>query len=144
MDKTERAQHYVEFLAREGFRPEIDKDGDVEFRFEGGHYGILIDPKDEAYVRVVFPNFWPIEDSQEAERVARACVFATGKTKVAKVYTARDNVWAAAEIFCPSTEAFEQVFPRCIGSIRAAVHNFREYMTLGQRVEGWHQGGSDS
>lgn len=134
-EKLARASQYVDVLADEGFRPAIDEDGDVEFRYEGGFYGILIDPRDEAYVRVVFPNFWPIESRDEGERVTRACVYATGKTKVAKVYTVRENVWAAIEIFCPDVDAFRAVFPRCMGALRASVHNFREYMTLGQEVE---------
>lgn len=134
-DKLARATQYLDILADEGFRPSIDEDGDVEFRYEGGFYGILIDPRDEAYVRVVFPNFWPIESRDESERVTRACVYATGKTKVAKVYTVRENVWAAIEIFCPDVEAFRAVFPRCMGALRASVHNFRDYMTLGQEAE---------
>ncbi len=139
MDKQEIASKYLDFLSQEGFRPSVDEDGDVTFRYEGGFYGILIDPKDVKYVRLVFPNFWSIDSKDEGDRASRACVYATGKTKVAKVYTVRDNVWAAIELFCPSTEAFQAVFPRCMGALRASVSNFREYMTLGDEAQAWQE-----
>ena len=64
---TQRAGFYVEHLSELGYRPQIDDDGDIYFRHEGGHYYIL-GTDDEQYVQVAYLNFWPIEDDDELRR----------------------------------------------------------------------------
>lgn len=128
MDKAERAQMYLSYLREEGYAPQIDQDGDVMFKFEGGKYYILIDAADEMYFRVIYPGFWPIQSEEERERVIRAAMEATASTKVAKVFPVGNDVWADAELLCQPPETFKLVIWRCIRSIRAAVARFLEGM----------------
>ena len=128
MTKGELADIYSDFLTRQGFRPEIDKDGDVKFYFEGGLYYILISEKDPEFFRLVYPNFWEIENDQEKMKATIAASFATADTKVAKVFVLRDNVWASVESFFESPDHFMGVFKRSMSALRTAVSTFRDNM----------------
>ncbi len=128
MDKKQRAKMYHDFLQKEGYSPTIDSDGDVIFKSEGRTYAILIDERDEDFFRIVFPNFWPIENSQERQKVEQAALQATAETKVAKVFPVRENVWASIEMFCSPPEVFKAVFARSMSALRAAVGTFAEKM----------------
>jgi len=119
----------VSYLREEGYAPEVDKDGDVMFKFEGGTYFVLVDEEDEMFFQIMFPSFWPIESEEEGARVEKAAQLATRITKVAKVYRQRDNVNASVELLCVPPEAFKAVFRRALGSIQAGVSNFRAAMS---------------
>jgi len=126
--KEERQKAYMEFLTREGYRPDIDSDGDVRFKHEGFTYFIEVDEKDDKYFRIGFPNFWSIDSDAERARVLVACDEATRRCKGAKVYSVRDNVWASFETFFDETRQYEPVFRRMMGALRTAVSAFVQKM----------------
>lgn len=128
MSKQARAEMYRQFLTEEGFAPRIDEDGDVFFKYEGGNYLVLVDDRDEEFFRLIFPGFWSIESDEERVMVTLAAQHATAQTKVAKVFTVRDNTWATIEMFCSPPENFKSVFRRCLNALRASVVNFQEKM----------------
>lgn len=100
MTKQERSEMYRKYLTEEGYAPKIDDDGDVRFKYEGRYYFIAVDENDEEFFQLVFPNFWTIESDAERDKVAKAAIQATAKTKVAKVFPVNDNTWALIEMFC--------------------------------------------
>lgn len=126
MDRQERAQLYMDYLTAEGYRPSIDKDGDVVFKSEGRTYYIEVDEKDTEYFRLVFPNFWEIESEEELARVLYAANHATMATKVAKVYVRADgkDTIAAIEMFVSPPENFKPIFHRAMSALRASVNDF--------------------
>lgn len=124
MTKAQRAEMYRSYLAAEGYPAQVDGDGDVTFKYEGGNYYIMVDETDEEFFRIVYPNFWPIEDESERAKVKEASGVATAQTKVAKVFPVNDNTWASSEIFCSPPEAFKSVFRRSLLALRAAVQAF--------------------
>lgn len=121
---------YVDWLTAEGYRPTIDGDGDVVFKIEGGLYYIDIDADDPAYFRIVFPNFWSIEDADELARARMAANHASATTKVVKVYVRPDetDTIAAVEMYLDPPEAFKPVFSRAVGAIQHATNTFRMVM----------------
>lgn len=124
------AELYVNFLTEEGYRPTVDGDGDVQFKIEGGLYYIDVETDDPPYFRVVFPNFWSIENPDELTRAYGAADHATASTKVAKVYLRPDllDTIAAVEIYVDPPEQFKTVFPRTISALQSAVGVFRDRM----------------
>jgi len=126
MTKQDRAEMYRAYLAGEGFPAQIDRDGDVTFKHEGGSYVIIIDEDDETYFRLVFPSFWSIESDEERVRVILAAVHATAQIKVAKVYPLGDQTFASIEMFVSPPEGFKPVFLRSLRALHAAVQCFRE------------------
>jgi len=119
---------YKAYLTKEGYRPEVDSDGDLIFKKEGGSYCIIVDEKDREYFRLVYTNFWPIENDNERLRVLKACDYATARTKVAKVYIVKNNVWATVELFLPNPQDFEPIFERLCRTLTYAVKNFADTM----------------
>ena len=119
---------YIDYLTSEGYRPTLDSDGDVTFKRQGGSYFIGVAADDLNFFRVVFPNFWPIESAAERSKVLVAADFSNAKSKVCKVYTTRNNVWAVIELYVASPADFEKVFPRAMSGLDNGVANFARKM----------------
>jgi len=127
MTQGELAEMYFDFLTTEGFNPEMEE-GFIRFRTDEGVFLVVVDAEDEEYFRLIFPNFWPIENGAERLQVLAACDAATGETKVAKIFTVRDNVWGTIELFLERSEYFRGVFQRCMRALNVAVATFVEKM----------------
>lgn len=114
----------LDWLTNEGYRPNLDKDGDLIFKRESKTYLVMFENADEQFMRLVFPNFWSIDSEAERMQIANACTVATGNTKVAKVFPVGDNVWASIELFCSGVGQFQSVFERSLAALGAAVDRF--------------------
>lgn len=115
---------YIDFLTAEGYKPTIDADGDIVFSKGAMTYFIAVRQDDPEYFSIVMPNFWEIESQQEYLQVLVAADSANAKSKVAKVYTLKNNTWAAVEIFVSKPEDFKVIFPRSLKAINEAIENF--------------------
>jgi hypothetical protein len=124
-----KAQAYMEYLRREGYFPELDTDGDIKFRREGGTYYLMAEENDPTYFRLVFPNFWEIESDTERQQVLFAVGEVNADLKVIKIYPVRDNVWASVEMFLDPIENFHKVFNRAMNVLGEGVAQFRQFMT---------------
>ena len=124
MDLKALQKMYVEYLADEGFRPEVDEDGDVQFKSEGRTYFIDVAEDDQLYFRVALPNIWPIENETERTQCYIACDYANAQSKVAKAYLVKDNIWVGIETFIAEPEDFKVVFKRCMRELDGGVTRF--------------------
>jgi hypothetical protein len=125
-----KAEMYLEYLSAEGYRPELDGDGDVRFRKEGGTYYITVDEKDERYFRLMYPNFWLLESPAERAKALEVMGEVNATLKVVKVFPVRDgtDVTATVELFLEPHEGFKVVFERCVRLIQDALGRFRRGM----------------
>lgn len=128
MDKSERVGILMAFMQQEGFLPELDKDGDIKFKFQGGNYYLIVLPDDELYVQLLYPAFWAIESEEERLRALEAAGQATAGTKVAKVYLEHGDTFAACEMFVSDVSHLCGVLMRCLAATQAAANSFREKM----------------
>jgi len=119
---------YMEFLAEEGFRPKLDEDGDITFRFEGKTFLIFRSHGDELLFRLGALWIWPIENEEERQRVLLAANDATAQLKVAKVYPMNDDVWVTVELLFEQPEQVRGVFPRALALCQAGVEHFNRKM----------------
>jgi hypothetical protein len=105
----------MSILSDEGFRPEIDSDGDIHFKYEGAHYYITSNC-DDSYFYILFPSFWPIDDVEELGRAMMAANNATRNTKSAKVYIRNDMkaVSATAEALIASPSDVRKFIDRAL------------------------------
>ncbi len=124
MDAKALQKMYVEYLADEGFRPEVDTDGDVQFKSEGRTYFIDVTEDDQLYFRVALPNIWPIENETERTQCYIAVDHSNAQSKVAKAYLVKDNIWVGIEIFIAQPEDFKAVFKRCMSALDNGVTHF--------------------
>jgi hypothetical protein len=122
-------QTYMSVLASEGFRPELDGDGDIHFKYEGGHYYVT-DNCDDGFFYILFPGFWSIDTGDELARAALAVNTATRDTKAAKVYITRDlkRVSATFEGLVGSSSDVPHIINRALRCIRTAVRTFMDEM----------------
>lgn len=128
--KQAQQKLYMDYLEAEGYRPSIDEDGDVAFKREGRSYFIGVTEADNEFFRVCLPNIWTIESEDERKQVVAAADFATGDTKVAKVFTVSGykNVWVCTELFVARPEDFKGVFGRAMSALAHAREAFVDKM----------------
>lgn len=121
---------YKNYLINQGYRPEVDEDGDIFFKREGRGFYIFPNENDKEYFRISLPNFWSIENEAERLQVLEACNYTNALTKVVKVHTVKNNtnVWASVEMFLKNPQDFEPIFERSCRAIISAVESFAEKM----------------
>lgn len=117
-------QLYVNFLTEEGYRPEIDSDGDVRFKHDGKILFIGVSESDANFFRIVLPNIWKIENDTERRKVLAAVDYSNAKSKVSKAYILNNNVWVAIEMFVGDPEGFTTMFTRCLAALMNGKDNF--------------------
>ncbi|HWG85640.1 MAG TPA: YbjN domain-containing protein [Deinococcales bacterium] len=123
-----KQQLYLDFLAEEGFRPKLDDDGDITFKYQGRRYLLWANEDDEAFFRLAAVYIWPIESDEERARALEAANDVNRGTKVGKVYLTQDDVWCAVELLFDPPEQFRGVFERALGVLEYCVRQFHDHM----------------
>lgn len=119
---------YQEYLSDEGYKPEVDEDGDVRFKREGKTYFINVEAADPECFRLVLANIWPIESEEERQQVFVVMDHCNAQSKVAKAYMVKDNVWVAIETFIAKPEDFKAIFPRSLSALDHGVSLYAKRM----------------
>ncbi|MDH4458191.1 MAG: hypothetical protein QE272_05775 [Nevskia sp.] len=125
-----------ELLAEEGYRPKIDEDGDIRFSVEGFTHMLDFDERDPAYVRLMLPQFWSIDDADELQRAYIAANEVCLMVKGAKVFVVNEAaVWSTVEYVVTTLEAVTgPMLARHLEMIRRAWGAFRDKMTELERA----------
>jgi hypothetical protein len=128
--KDQLQNMYLEYLTEQGYLPDIDEDGDIKFKYEGGTYYILVFETDLQYFELVYPNFWEIESQEELDMVKTVISYVNRSTKIAKIYlnSREDNVSVSAESLLTSPEDFKNCFSRLLSIIKSGRDKFRTEM----------------
>ncbi len=105
-----------EYLATEGYRYQVDEDGDINFKFEGVSLFYTADDDDPYYFRLIMPNIYQLENNRE--KVLEAINTVTRDIKVMKAFLVEDRLWLSLEIFIDSTPELEDFFPRCMNVLK--------------------------
>lgn len=119
---------YMDYLSEEGYRPSVDKDGDVVFKYEGHTYFVDVHNKDPEFFMIALANIWPIESEEERVKVMAAADYVNREAKAAKVSTKEDDVWVTVEMFVAQPEDFKGIFERALDAIGTGVDYFVKEM----------------
>lgn len=119
---------YMDYLGEEGYRPEIDSDGDVQFKAEGQTFFIDVDEDDIEYFAVMLFNIWEIESEEERAKALEACNAVNSNAKVIKGQIINDYIWLSAEVFVADPEDFKGIFDRIMSAFSAAQDTVVESM----------------
>ncbi len=122
------ARRVSDFLSEQGFRPHFDEEGDIVFKVEGMTWLVLFSPDDAEFYRLCVPNFWSVDDEDEAMAVEVASDYVNARVKSAKVFRVQSDTWAALEGFYAEPEHFIAVLPRALGAVKACVVEFLRLM----------------
>jgi hypothetical protein len=117
---------WQEYLVAEGYRPEVDEDGDIRFRHEGRTIYLILDASDPCYLRVSMPGVWECEGPEQERRGLEAVNAVNRDLKVVKCVLVDGTVWASAELFADPPDAIRAVFRRCLDAIGSAAWQIRE------------------
>lgn len=125
---TPYAQAALDFLADEGFRPSLDEDGDVTFRFEGYTFIIVTSTNEPTVLTLVLPYFWPLDDAAERQRALEAAMAAHRQVRIGRVTVLDTNVTASVNAYLPDAESFQQVLLKSLEGLKYLSVKFREHM----------------
>ena len=125
---TRYAADVLDFLAEEGFRPQLDDEGDVLFKFEGGTYFLITSEEDASYFALYYLRFWALEDPAERLRAHEAAAQAHRRVRVGRLTILDDDVTASIQAYLPDGEAWRGVLMRNLSGLQALVRTFREQM----------------
>lgn len=128
--RTEIGQ-IMEHLSEEGFRPKVDSDGDVGFKFEGGSYYINARDDDPTFYRLIFPSFWEVSDEEERLRFLEAANLVNVRSKGAKILLVRDHGFAVSQGFYKEVPQFLEMFERHLRAVQASIILMRHELTQG-------------
>ncbi len=106
-----------EYLASEGYRYNIDDDGDIHFKYEGIDLFFTVNTDDQSYFRLIMPAIYKLEDNRE--KVLEAINTVTRDLKVLKAFLVEDYLWLSVELFIDSSPELGDFFPRCMGLFKA-------------------------
>lgn len=98
------------------------------FKREGRVYYVSIDERDPSYFRLIFPNFWSIDDEEELTRALRIANEVNSEIKVGFIVVRKMNVWAVAESYMAEDPELGAWFMRTLELVFAATRKFVELM----------------
>ena len=130
-----KTEQYLEMLSEEGFRPAVDDQGDIVFKYEGIKLHIVVSEKDPEYFKVIDYNLWIAESEDErkkAERVARQLNIGY---KVVKVLQNDNGFGITIEMFVPSLDVIPPVLNRILDTIKFVRNEFVDLMNKPEEVE---------
>lgn len=125
---TPYGQAVLEFLAEEGFRPHLDEDGDVTFRFEGYTFIVVTGTDEPTVLTLILPYFWPLDDAAERQRALEAAMSAHQQVRIGRVTVLETNVTASVNAYLPDADSFRQVLLKSLEGLKYLSMKFREHM----------------
>lgn len=128
MEKKELQTLYTEYLSNEGYKPEVDGDGDVRFKKEGAKFVILIDERDPEFFALALPNIWDFDSDAKKALSIDACNRVNAEVKSAKLFTVKNNVWVSSELMFGEPAQFKAVFERITAAALHARQVFYGYV----------------
>lgn len=125
-----------EALIQDGFRPDVDEDNDIKFKWEGRWYYIRFEDDDSAFLRLCAINIAP--SLEDVDLAFKFCNMVNSDVKVAKAFVierqGKPVVWVNAECRYASTTEFMGQLIDLLGGIRAGVNLFRESVNSSKRT----------
>ena len=120
---------YMDRITIEGYRPEVDADGDIQFRVLGSNYFIIIDESDLQFFQI-YTGFWL--DDISLEEAYEKVNYANRRSKVAKISLSTSDdepgrviVSITAELLVENPRDFEKVLPRALSLLANARNIFQ-------------------
>lgn len=127
MEWPELRQTYMSMLADMGFRPEVDEEQDIHFRFEGGNFYITSNC-DDTYFYMIYPGFWEPENRSEQLSGLMAANSANRQVKAATILLSKERNIATVTLECLVKDPSDvsSFLMRALRLIQLAVGTFEE------------------
>ena len=124
---------YTELLAREGFRPKTDEDGDIQFRNQGFTTYIRISEDDLPFLQMFIPSVYTLESGEE-DTVALAVMAELNRQfKLVKVCRLDHSVAVLVEMLRAQPEDLGGSLLRIADVLVVVAHAFPRLMSAALR-----------
>ena len=101
-----------QYLSAEGYKYDVDGDGDIHFKYEGVNLFFTVDRDDQLFFRIIMPNIYQLEGNRT--KVLEAINTVSANLKVLKAFLVQDCLWLAIEMYIDTNPELEDFFPRCM------------------------------
>ncbi len=126
---------YEEYLKSEGYRYEVDEDGDISLRREGRWLALFASDDDPNYFRFSVPNLWECDGERETALALETANQMNRTFKVIKFVVVDGWVWANVEQYFHPLEAFRGSFDRSADLLCETAADFRRRMRKAMAAE---------
>lgn len=113
-----------DWLASEGYKYNIDSDGDLIFMYQGFGMWVRADENDPLFLSIVMPNIYEVDN--DYDKVQRALNQLNSSIKTVKGFVVNDNVWLAIEMYIDSSPEMDDFLERCLDILIAGGRKFAE------------------
>lgn len=112
------------WLQEQGFKCNLDQDGDAIFKYEGANMYVSVDKDDPLFLKIVMPSIYEVENnySEVLEAVNKVCA----RIKVIKALLVQNRVHLVIEMFVDTTPEVDDFFERCCDILIAGRRAFAE------------------
>ena len=111
------------WLSNEGFRYEIDEDGDLKFRYQGANLWVMQDPNDALFLRIAMPYIYEVDNDRA--KVLEAINSVNAEMKVVKGFVLENGgVWLSIEMYIDSSPDIEDFIERCLDILLTGQRRF--------------------
>ncbi|WP_422839133.1 hypothetical protein [Aquabacterium sp.] len=117
---SDTARQICDYLDSEGFKGEIDDDGDIVFRCEGLAYLLCLDSADPQWGRLVVPFVWEWDSAQESADVMQAVDFVNRRSKLVKAYSVNNRVHLSIQLLLEPVSCWSSILLRCVRALAEA------------------------
>lgn len=125
MNKSEKKEFYFEYLSKEGFKPSLDDDGDINFKHEGRWLYLMFGDEHEHFLQIVAPYVFDVDEKNETDAL-KACSAINMQYMVTKAFVAKESVFMTIEMFLNNAEDLKGIFYDCLGSLNYAIKDLLE------------------
>lgn len=117
----------MSMLSDMGFRPEIDSDGDIHFKYEGGNY-FITNNCDDTYFHLLYPGLWTLDSKTQQLAALMAANSTNRRVKAAKVWVtpSMNRVDLTLECLIGEPSDVRSIFMRSLRCAQKAVDVFAE------------------
>lgn len=109
------------FLSSEGFKPQIDQDGDVQFIKDDRIYYVIINESwSDPFLVTLYIGFSYDDNGVYTKANVESCISAIATHKVLKLYCTEEKYSLRADIFCQDATVFTNTFYKLMEEFEAA------------------------
>ncbi len=131
-NKTEK---YLEILSEEGFRPVVEDNGGIGFKYEGIKFVVDVQEDDPEYFRILHMYIWVAQSNKERVKAERVAVEIMNTYKVIKILQWDNGFVATIEMFVPSLDVIQPVLNRILNMLKFIGNEFSDLMNKPEEVE---------
>lgn len=101
----------MDYLRGQGFRPELDEDGDIRIKYQMLNFIIFDNSSDENYLQIALPFIYEASDDKLIDALL-ACNEVSKGRKVIKGVMINNNAWLFFEVLIDKNPDYDDIIPR--------------------------------